>query len=137
MENVKFTIRVLTTVGHARTLTESSVQEFLEPIYDEDDTLFDTPKDDINEALENDGFDMEGEEDALETFDDLDNDEFASYTEFDEDAKNKFYKPCTSEDSDAEQEELDINAIGLSEDAQVVVELPLVFDWDCFYNDCV
>lgn len=135
MENVKFTIRVITTVGHARTLAESSVQEFLEPIYDEDDTLFDTPKDEIYEALENNDFDMEGEEDALEAFDDLDNDEFAGYTEFDEESKSKFYKPCTSDDIDAEQEELDINAIGLSEDAQVVVELPLVFDWDCFYDD--
>ena len=135
MENVKFTIRVLTTIGHARTLAESSVQEFLEPIYDEDDTLFDSPKDEINEALEDDGFDMEGEEEVLEAFDDLDNDEFAGYTEFDEDDIAIFYKPCTSEDIDAEQEKLDINAVGLFEDAQVVVELPLKFDWDCFYND--
>ena len=137
MENVKFTIRVLTTIGHARTLAESSVQEFLEPIYDEDDTLFDSPKDEINEALENNGFDMEGEEDVLEDFDNLDNDEFAGYTEFDEDDMTIYYKPCTSEDIDAEQEELDINAVGLSDDAQVVVELPLVFDWDSFYNDYV
>ena len=134
MENVKFKLKILSTVEDARSIDEFDIKSFLMDAYVDDDMTFWECQNTIADAYMDSSDYKEAFLDSC--YDDLANEQFIKYVYYDSKESIKFFKPCgLDDDIDSEPELMDIYSPFINLDAKVVVELPLIFDWKTFAKD--